>query len=48
MRENSSILCRNNHEAIIDPAVFDMVQRELESRQQARIDIVDTYICRKD
>ncbi len=26
----------NNHEAIIDPAVFDMVQRELESRQAGK------------
>lgn len=26
----------NNHEAIIDPAVFDMVQRELEARQAGK------------
>ncbi|HQK35096.1 MAG TPA: recombinase family protein, partial [Spirochaetales bacterium] len=26
----------NNHEAIIEPAVFDMVQRELERRQPGR------------
>ena len=26
----------NNHEAIIDPAVFDMVQRELETRQAGK------------
>ena len=36
MREKFQYYVENNHEVIIDPAVFDMVQRELESRQAGK------------